>query len=65
MARWRRQAACCGASFADAAAHRSHFRCDWHRYNLKARVRGLPQLPEASFDALPAKARAAVLDAED
>ena len=56
-------ATCCGAHFADAAVHRTHHRSDWHRYNLKAKVRGLAQVTEHAFDGLAAAERAAILDA--
>lgn len=29
---------CLGASFTDVEDQRSHFRSDWHRYNVKARL---------------------------
>jgi hypothetical protein len=29
----------CRVGFAAAAAHREHFKSDWHRYNLKRKVR--------------------------
>ena len=30
----------CGVSFDDGEEQRQHFRCDWHRYNVKMRVIG-------------------------
>jgi len=32
----------CRVGFAAAAAHREHFKSDWHRYNLKRKVRVHP-----------------------
>lgn len=31
---------------------RSHFRSDWHRYNLKRKLDGHPPLDEAAFEEL-------------
>uniref|UniRef100_A0A7S3NJM4 C2H2-type domain-containing protein n=1 Tax=Aureoumbra lagunensis TaxID=44058 RepID=A0A7S3NJM4_9STRA len=42
----------CGGSFSDTAAHRCHFRSDWHRYNLKRKLENKPPISEADFDDL-------------
>eukprot|EP00850_Spirogloea_muscicola_P008537 SM000045S16282 [mRNA] locus=s45:661511:663662:- [translate_table: standard] len=39
----------CNDAFADEAAQRSHYRSDWHRYNLKRKVAGLPGVTEDWF----------------
>ncbi|KAG2122118.1 hypothetical protein DEU56DRAFT_832845 [Suillus clintonianus] len=40
---------CLGATFADVTAQRSHFRSDWHRYNVKIRLRGGSPVTEPAF----------------
>ena len=59
--------AACGAAFGEAAvaAHRAHFRSDWHRANLKRRLRAAPPLGEAEFEALAPAAREALLAPEE
>lgn len=42
---------CVNASFADVEDQRSHYRSDWHRYNVKAKVSNKPLLTEAQFQA--------------
>mmetsp|Transcript_5079 Transcript_5079/g.7013 ORF Transcript_5079/g.7013 Transcript_5079/m.7013 type:complete len:441 (+) Transcript_5079:117-1439(+) len=39
----------CGGSFATPAAHRAHFRSDWHRYNLKLKMKGGTPVSEEEF----------------
>ena len=39
----------CGGSFPTAAEYRSHFRSDWHRFNQKLKVKGLPPVSEREF----------------
>lgn len=43
---------CLGASFADVDAQRSHFRSDWHRYNVKLRLSGGQPVGVARFGQL-------------
>jgi ankyrin repeat and zinc finger domain-containing protein 1 len=43
---------CLGASFADVDDQRDHFRSDWHRYNVKLRLRGADVVAEAQFASL-------------
>ncbi|KAF8517966.1 hypothetical protein BU17DRAFT_49126 [Hysterangium stoloniferum] len=43
---------CLGASFADVDDQRLHFRSDWHRYNVKLRLRGEDVVNEARFASL-------------
>ena len=44
----------CGGSFADAAAYRNHFRSEWHRHNLKRKMKNLPVITsEEDFLKLP------------
>lgn len=40
---------CLGATFADVTEQRSHFRSDWHRYNVKIRLRGGSPVAEPAF----------------
>ena len=40
----------CRVAFDGLADQRQHFRSDWHGYNLKQNIRGLPVLNEAEFD---------------
>ena len=35
---------CAGSSFADSAEHRSHFKSEWHRYNLKLGLKSIPSI---------------------
>jgi hypothetical protein len=43
---------CLGASFADVDEQRSHFRSDWHRYNVKTRLNSGRPVTESDFDHL-------------
>jgi len=36
----------CGGSFANAAEYRAHFRSDWHRFNQKLKLKGIPPVSE-------------------
>lgn len=38
----------CGGSF-DDAGYRAHFRCDWHRYNLRRKMKTLPVVTESEY----------------
>ncbi|GJE91150.1 Archaeo-eukaryotic release factor domain-containing protein [Phanerochaete sordida] len=40
---------CLGATFADVDEQRTHFRSDWHRYNVKMRVSGGNAVSEVQF----------------
>jgi hypothetical protein len=42
---------CVNASFTDVDDQRSHYRSDWHRYNVKAKVSRKPLLTESQFQA--------------
>ena len=35
----------CGGSFPDASAYRAHFKSEWHRHNLKLKMKGEPIIP--------------------
>lgn len=48
----------CAGSFSDAAEHRAHFKCDWHRINLKRKVLGQPPVDAAAADEITAKEKA-------
>jgi len=39
----------CGGSFKDKAAHRNHFKSEWHRYNLKLKAQGVAVVEEDEF----------------
>ena len=45
-------AACGVPAFATAAEHRTHARTDWHRYNVRLKLRGSAPVPEAQFASL-------------
>ncbi|KAI6044255.1 hypothetical protein EDC04DRAFT_2643746 [Pisolithus marmoratus] len=40
---------CLGTAFADVDEQRSHFRSDWHRYNVKIRLKGGNPVSESIF----------------
>src|SRR5712671_6361483 len=40
---------CIGATFQDVEEQRAHFRSDWHRYNVKIRLRGGKPVSEVDF----------------
>jgi len=40
----------CQVAFTDAELHRSHFKGDWHRYNLKRKVANLPFVTANEFE---------------
>jgi hypothetical protein len=40
---------CLGATFVDVEEQRVHFRSDWHRYNVKIRLRGGKPTSEIDF----------------
>ncbi|KAI0313538.1 hypothetical protein OF83DRAFT_1140946 [Amylostereum chailletii] len=40
---------CLGAAFADVNDQRAHYRSDWHRYNVKIRLKGGTAASEAEF----------------
>ena len=40
----------CRVSFADADLQRSHYKTDWHRYNLKRKVADLPHVTVEGFN---------------
>lgn len=39
----------CRVAFNDAEIQRKHYKCDWHRYNLKRKVAGLPPISAEEF----------------
>ncbi|XP_064484977.1 cytoplasmic 60S subunit biogenesis factor ZNF622-like [Ornithodoros turicata] len=39
----------CQVVFADAQLQRAHYKCDWHRYNLKRKVADLPPVTAEEF----------------
>ena len=40
---------CQGVTFLDVDQQRAHFRTDWHRYNIKARLNGSKPVSEPAF----------------
>lgn len=40
----------CRVIFDDAEAQRAHYKCDWHRYNLKRKVAELPPVTNGEFN---------------
>lgn len=45
----RKQCNTCGGSFDTAAAYRSHFKSDWHRFNQKLKLKGAAPITEEEF----------------
>ena len=43
---------CAGAAFSDLAQQRAHYRSDWHRYNIKAKLSGKKTVSESEFSNL-------------
>lgn len=43
---------CLGATFLDVDEQRTHFRSDWHRYNVKTRLNGGQPVSETDFSQL-------------
>ncbi len=43
---------CNGVNFIDVEEQRSHYRSDWHRYNVKTRLAGGESVDEAAFGQL-------------
>lgn len=50
----------CRVAFADADLQRSHYKSDWHRYNLKRKVADLPPVTAENFQARVLAQRAQV-----
>ena len=42
----------CGLTFENRQEQVSHYRLDWHRYNLKRKLNGLSCIGEDDFEAL-------------
>ena len=40
----------CRVSLADREEQVSHYRLDWHRYNLKRKLKGLPHVRQEDFE---------------
>jgi hypothetical protein len=61
-----RRLACsaCAAEFAGPEEHREHHRGEWHRFNLKRKVKAMEPVTEGAFNAMPAKERDAFLNAD-
>lgn len=39
----------CGGSFATATEHRAHYKSDWHLFNQKLKLKGVPAVSEQEF----------------
>ena len=52
----------CRVAFADADLQRSHYKTDWHRYNLKRKVANLPHVTAEGFNQRVLAQRAQVSD---
>nr|XP_026690810.1 zinc finger protein 622 isoform X2 [Ciona intestinalis] len=50
----------CHVAFVDADMQRTHYKCDWHRYNLKRKVVALPPVSRESFNEKVAAQKAQV-----
>uniref|UniRef100_UPI00398E8095 cytoplasmic 60S subunit biogenesis factor ZNF622 isoform X2 n=1 Tax=Pristiophorus japonicus TaxID=55135 RepID=UPI00398E8095 len=50
----------CRVAFADAEIQRSHYKTDWHRYNLKRKVADMPPVTAENFQERVLAQRAAV-----
>jgi ribosome maturation protein SDO1 len=46
----------CGGSFPSVSAYRAHFRSDWHRFNQKLKLKGIPAVSEEEFRLCDAEA---------
>lgn len=53
-----------GVVFEDRPSLQEHYKSEWHRYNLKRKVAGLPPLPRDQFEARKSAALAAKGDQE-
>ena len=40
----------CGGNFTTPAAYRAHFKTDWHRFNLKLKLKGITPVSEREFE---------------
>lgn len=40
----------CAVTFDDSEAHKTHYKLDWHRYNLRRKVAGLAPVDQGDFD---------------
>ena len=54
----------CSARFDTTDEHRTHYKSNWHRYNSKRKVKGLPPVDAATFDATPSVALEAFFASE-
>ena len=50
----------CQVAFINAEIQRHHYKSDWHRYNLKRKVVGLPPVTVENFQARAADQKALV-----
>ena len=53
-----------GRTFGSMEEMKAHYKTDWHRYNLKRKVAGLPPLPKEQFEARKQAALAARAEKE-
>ena len=45
----------CSISFSNSSEHREHFKLDWHRFNLRRKLRNKPPLKEDEFEKMVEK----------
>ncbi|KAK7473986.1 hypothetical protein BaRGS_00034755 [Batillaria attramentaria] len=48
----RMSCGCCAVTFSGRSEQRAHFKSDWHRYNLKQKLRGEEPITEEAFESL-------------
>lgn len=58
-----RRLACnaCATEFETSDEHRAHHKSEWHRFNLKRKVKAMEPMSKDGFDGMPAKERDAFL----
>ncbi|KAJ3057457.1 hypothetical protein HK097_006385 [Rhizophlyctis rosea] len=57
--------ACGGLQFSNTELMRAHYKSDWHRYNVRRRVRSQPPVNESQFDELAEVSSIEASDSED
>lgn len=45
-----KRCATCGAAFEDVGKYREHFKSEWHKHNLKRKLKGLPPISEDEIE---------------
>jgi len=52
----------CGEAFEELADQRQHFKLDWHRFNVKQKLKGEPVISEQEFDELVIRKSQSIAD---